>query len=375
MTVDVDPNLLGMLRPDANPAAESHAKAFEFTGSPVRVRVGIGALSSIAEDCRVLGLKRVMVVASPSLRSVAETLSRDMGGNSAGVISSGQRDTPQSAVDATLAAMMKAGADGVVAVGGGSTIGLGKTIAANTDIRLIAVPSTYSGSEMMQNWYVGAGQDRYGGKSVKALPQLAIYDPEASRSLPSKIAAASGMNAMAHAVESLYGPDTNPVIVRVALDAIGLLSVNLPKIVDNPDDMDAKARVAHAGWAAAAFRAKSGIEHALAQRIRQWFQLDHAQTHAVMLPYALAFNKPAIPDVYARLSNALCGDDAALALHQLNKRLGLATGLADLGFDPDSLGRATDIVADGSWVNPRVATRADLLEILSQAIRGAAPRH
>ena len=182
------------------------------------------------------------------------------------------------------------------------------------------------------------------------------------------------MNAMAHAVESLYGPDTNPVVQTMAEEAVRLLGSGLPRVVDNPRDLAARTDVQYGAWLAANFRAEVGLEHAIAQRVRQWFDLDHAHTHAIATPYAIGFNAAAAPDAMARIKRALGATDAARGLYDLNVRLGLPTGLKGLGMREEDIGKAVDVVSAVKIDHPRPVTKADLAEIIRQAYFGEPPR-
>jgi len=264
--------------------------------------------------------------------------------------------------------------DGFVVIGGGSPIGLAKAAAATTRIPYIAVVTTYSGSEMAARWRIGIADDRISGEGPAALPATAIYDPELTLDLPPRFSAASGMNAVAHAVESLYGIDTNPIVQAMAEEAIRRLGSSLPRLVQNPRDLDARTDVLYGAWLAANFRAEVGLEHAIAQRVRQWFNLDHAHAHAVATPYAIGFNSAAAPEAMARIQRALGASDAARGLYDLNVRLGLPTGLKGLGMREDDLAKAVDVVAAVKIDHPRPVAKTDLAEIIRQAFFGEPPR-
>jgi alcohol dehydrogenase class IV len=281
---------------------------------------------------------------------------------------------PREAFERIVAELKRLDADGFIVVGGGSPIGLAKAAGATTKIPYIAVVTTYSGSEMSSNWYIGQAANRVGGHDSAALPATAIYDVDLTLDLPPRISAASGMNAMAHAVESLYGADTNPVIEIMAEEAVRRLGSSLPRIVDHPRDLAARRDALYGAWLAANFRAEVGLEHAVAQRVRQWFKLDHAQTHAISVPYAIGFNAAAAPQAMERIKRALGVSDAARGLYDLNVRIGLPTGLKDIGLRKDDIERAVGIVGAVKITHPRPVSKVDLLEIISQAYAGEAPR-
>jgi alcohol dehydrogenase class IV len=264
--------------------------------------------------------------------------------------------------------------DGFVVIGGGSPIGLAKAAAETTKIPYIAVVTTYSGSEMAARWRIGIADDRISGEGAVALPATAIYDPELTLDLPARFSAASGMNAVAHAVESLYGIDTNPIVQAMAEEAIKRLGASLPRLMQNPRNLEARTEVLYGAWLAANFRAEVGLEHAIAQRVRQWFNLDHAHTHAVATPYAIGFNAAAAPEAMARIQRALGVGDAARGLYDLNVRLGLPTGLKGLGLREEDIGKAVDVVAAVKITHPRPVAKTDLAEVIRQAFFGEPPR-
>jgi alcohol dehydrogenase class IV len=177
-------------------------------------------------------------------------------------------------------------------------------------------------------------------------------------------------------VETLYGPDINPVVATLATQAVGLLGARLPEVVDDPGDLEWRTDALYGAWLAAAFRAQAGIEHVLAQRVRQAFGLDHSHCHAVFTPYAIAFNAKAAPDAIDMIASALGARnrDAGRALYDLNVRIGLPTGLKGLGMQEADIPRAIDLVAAAKFVNPRPVTRADIEDLITQAFHGAPPR-
>jgi alcohol dehydrogenase class IV len=183
------------------------------------------------------------------------------------------------------------------------------------------------------------------------------------------------MNAMAHAVESLYGDDTNPVVQTLSDDAIGRLYKSLPQVVSNPASVEARNEALYGAWVAATFRSTICIHHTIAQQVRQLFDLDHAKTHAVVLPYALAFNAPAIPDAMARMEKATGTGNVPRALFELNKTMGLPLRLTEIGMPVERLEEAADVVMQVKCTNPRPYTRADIVAILKQASSGQPPKN
>jgi maleylacetate reductase len=347
---------------------------FTYRSDPIRIVFGVGAIASLRAEAEVHKMSRLLVLCSKSRADFARRVTAGIADRCVGFCDASAPNMPREAFDRILADIKRLNADGCVVVGGGSPIGLAKATAATAHVPYIAVVTTYSGSEMAPRWRIGVAENRITGDGPAALPATAIYDPELTLDLPTRVSAASGMNAMAHAVESLYGIDTNPVVQTMAEEAIRLLGSSLPHIVRNPRDLVARTDVLYGAWLAANFRAEVGLEHAIAQRVRQWFDLDHAHTHAIATPYAIGFNADAAPEAMKRIKRALGSDDAARGLYDLNVQLGLPTGLKGLGMREADIGKAVEIVNAVEIDHPKPVSKADLLNVISQAYAGEPPR-
>ena len=350
-------------------------QSFVYQPASQRVVFGAGGFDELAGEAERLGLGKLLVVSSPGRKELASRAAVLLGARCAAISDAATTNVPEFAFDAAKTAAGEINADGMVVLGGGSAIGLGKALAADTGLPFIAVPSTYSGSEMAPNWNVETanGIRRGGGEGV--LPVTVIYDPELTLDLPPKISAASGMNAMAHAVESLYGANANPVTVRMAEEGVRILADNLPIVVEQPNDIEARTDALYGAWLAAAFRGGTAIEHRIAQTIRHAYELSHADTHAVVLPYAVAFNRDAAQDAMERIQRALAAGEAASGLYDLNVALGLPTGLKDLGLAESVLDAAADAIADEKLYNPRPASRDDIRSLLGEMYQGDRPEY
>ncbi|MGB7039097.1 MAG: maleylacetate reductase [Xanthobacteraceae bacterium] len=347
---------------------------FTYHSDPVRVVLGPGAAKALRAEADRHKFSRIVVLCSKTRTEFAKAVVAPVAKRVVGFCDTGGQTMPREAFEHILAELKRLDADGFIVVGGGSPIGLAKAAAAMTKLPYIAVVTTYSGSEMAARWYIGVAENRISGDGPEALPATAIYDPELTLDLPAHVSAASGMNAMAHAVETFYGADTNPVVQTLAEEGIRLLGSALPRVVDHPRDLAARTDVQYGAWLAANFRAEVGLEHAIAQRVRQWFNLDHAHTHAIATPYAIGFNSAAAPEAMARIKRALGVSDAARGLYDLNVRLGLPTGLKGLGMREADLAKAVDVVSAVKIDHPRPVAKADLANIIGQAYAGEPPR-
>jgi alcohol dehydrogenase class IV len=347
---------------------------FTYRSDPVRIVFGAGAIAALPAEASLHNMSRLMVLCSQSRADFARRVTASIADRCVAFCDASAPNMPREVFERIVDDIKRQNLDGFVVIGGGSPIGLAKAAAATTKIPYIAIVTTYSGSEMAARWRIGIADDRISGDGAAALPATAIYDPELTLDLPARFSAASGMNAMAHAVESLYGIDTNPIVQAMAEEAIKRLGSSLPRLVQNPRDLDARTDVLYGAWLAANFRAEVGLEHAIAQRVRQWFNLDHAHTHAVATPYAIGFNAVAAPEAMARIQRALGVTDAARGLYDLNVRLGLPTGLKGLGLREEDIAKAVDVVAAVKISHPRPVAKADLANIIGQAYAGQLPR-
>jgi len=349
------------------------SEIFAYNPVPVRVVFGYGAVNSLREEVERLSLHRPMVICSPGRIAVGQQLADLIGSDKAHVCDAGLTAMPEEAHNRVMAELESEKCDGIVAVGGGSPVGLLKAAASHAHLPGIAIVTSYSGSEMAANWYYRSGGEQIGGASQEALPKTVIYDPELTMLFPAALSAASGMNAMNHAVETLYSAETNPVVQDLSEEAIRRLGRSLPRIVDDPSDREARYDALYGAWHAAMFRAKLGLSHVMAQRCRSLFGLVHAQSHAVAVPYAVAFNRDAAPDAMRRIERALGVDDAARGLYDLNARIGLATGYKALGVPDDGLDKAVEVISGIDYSNPRPVSKDDLRGLLGQAFGGAPP--
>jgi maleylacetate reductase len=268
------------------------------------------------------------------------------------------------------------GADALLAVGGGSMTGLGKAIALRTDLPQIVLPTTYAGSEMTPI----LGETRDGAKTtlrdMRVLPEVVIYDVDLTLGLPADISAASGMNAIAHAVEALYARDRNPLISLAAEEGIAALARALPRITRAPRDREARSEALCGAWLCGVCLGMVGmaLHHTLCHALGGSFGLPHAETHAIVLPHAAAYNAPAAPAAMARVARSLGADDAAQGLYDLAGRLGTKRALRDIGMPADGIGEVVERTLADPYRNPRPLERAAIRDLLARAWSGEPPR-
>ena len=350
-------------------------RKFVYRAHPARVVFGAGSLKHLVREVELLGAARALVLATPEQEAQAFEVARLLGERSAGVFARAVMHVPIETARAARQEAIRVGADCAIAIGGGSTTGLGKAIALESSLPIIAIPTTYAGSEMTTIYGITEGGQKKTGRDARVLPRTVIYDPELTLGLPTALSATSGMNAIAHSVEALYAVDANPVISLIAEEGIRALATGLPSVMANPQDVDARANALYGAWLCgmALNGCSMALHHKLCHTLGGSFNLPHAETHTVVLPHALAYNAAAAPAAMQRIARALGADDAVAGLIDLEKRLGTPTSLKQLGMPADGLDRAADIAAAAPYPNPRPLNRAAIRALLDDAWHGRAP--
>jgi alcohol dehydrogenase class IV len=344
---------------------------FTYVAMPARVLFGAGTVSQLAAEVERLGAKRVLLISTPGRAEMVRSVAKNL--QVAGVFDQAVMHTPIAAVEAARAMAKAVEADCGVAIGGGSTIGFGKAIALTSSLPVVAVPTTYSGSEMTNIWGVSEGGAKKTGRDVKVLPKAVIYDPQLTLDLPPATSAASGMNAIAHCAEALYAHDGNPIVSLMAEEGIRALAAALPLIVQEPRDLEARTSALYGSWLAGMTIATTGngLHHKLCH-VLGGFGLPHAETHSVILPHALRYNGVA-REAMRRIARGMHVDDAPGGIWELEQRLGLPMRLADLGMKEADLERAAQIAVQAPYPNPRKVEFAPVLELLQNAYEGKKP--
>ena len=331
-------------------------RAFSYQPPPGRVVFGAGASRArLAEELAELGARRVLLVAAPSERGLAEELAAPLRGLVAGTFDRVRPHVPAEVAEAAREAAHDARADWLLSVGGGSTTGVAKAVALELGLPIAAVPTTYAGSEMTPIYGITDGGRKRTGTSPAVVPRLVVYDPELTVTLPPAITAASAMNAMAHAIEALYGPGANPVTALVAEEAIRALAAGMPAAVDDPSDPDARDVTLWGAYLAASALAVAGVglHHRICHVLGGAYDLPHAELHAILLPHVVALQERDLPEVMARVALALGAPRASPALLALAERVPGPHTLADLGLR--DVAEAADLIAAELALEPNTA--------------------
>jgi len=351
-------------------------KPFSFDVRIPRVVFGAGRLADLAEEVDRLGARRALVLCTPGQETFAGDVAKRLGERCVGVFAGAVMHVPIESAREARARAAELEADCAIAVGGGSTTGLGKAIALESGLPILAVPTTYAGSEMTPIFGLTEGGEKRTGRDPRVLPRTVIYDPELTSTLPIPLSVTSGLNAIAHACEGLYADDANPVVSLMAEEGIRALANALPRIVASPSDIDARGDALYGAWLCGAVlgNVAMGLHHKLCHTLGGSFNLPHAPTHAIVLPHAMAYNAPAAPAAMAAIRRALdATEPVPVALQRLARALGAPTSLREIGMPEEGLERVADLAVSRPYPNPRPLERAPLRALLQHAWEGLPP--
>jgi maleylacetate reductase len=350
-------------------------RSFVFDTRLPRVVFGAGALELLACEADALGAKRALVLSTPGQAVLAQRAAALLGGRAAGVFAQAVMHVPVETARAARDEVRRLGADCTVAIGGGSTTGLAKALALDPGLPLIAIPTTYAGSEMTPVYGLTEAGLKTTGRDPRVLPRCVIYDPQLSLNLPFAMTVVSAVNAIAHAAEGLYAPDANPVIEQLAEEGIRTSARALPRLQRDPHDVDARGDALVGAWLCGTVMGAItvGLHHKLCHTLGGSFGLPHAEVHTVILPHALAYNAAAAPQAMQRIARALGTPTAAGGLFDLAARHAAPTSLKAIGLAAADLDRAAELAASRPYPNPRVLERSAIRELLQHAFDGTRP--
>ncbi|CAE6841516.1 maleylacetate reductase [Paraburkholderia domus] len=350
-------------------------QSFVHETRATRVVFGAGSRQLLPRELDQIGIRRALVLTTPDQVELGQQVAAILGDRCAGVLGSAVMHVPLEVARDAIDAARRLGADGCIAAGGGSTIGLAKAIALESDLPIVALPTTYAGSEMTPLYGITDDGIKKTGRDWRVLPRAVIYDPELTLTLPVALSMTSGMNAIAHAAEALYAQDGNPVYSLMAEEGIRALAHALPRLREAPADMDARGDAQYGTWLCGTVlgNVQMGLHHKLCHTLGGSFNLPHAEVHTVILPYALAYNANAIPQALARIARALDRPQAVAGLHALGQSLGVPRSLRELGMSADALDHAADLAVQTPYPNPRPLERGPIRALLQRAYEGAAP--
>lgn len=347
---------------------------FVYNGLPARVIFGAGSIAQLPAEIDRLGAKKALLISTPEQKDSVDEVAKALGSRVAGVYGKAAMHVPVEVAQDARRVAAELGADCCVTVGGGSTTGLGKAIALTSTLPILAVPTTYAGSEMTPIYGLTEGGMKKTGRDVRVLPKTVIYDPRLTLSLPAALSASSGMNAIAHCVEALYAHDANPIISLMAEEGIRALAASLPKVVADGKDLAARSDALYGAWLAGIALGSAGmaLHHKLCH-ILGGFGLPHAETHSIVLPHAMRYNREAAPDAMRSIARAIGEQDAPGAVWDMESKLAIPMRLSELGMKEADLERAARIATEAPYPNPRKVEYGPVLALLNDAYSGRRP--
>ncbi|KUP94208.1 maleylacetate reductase [Tritonibacter horizontis] len=340
-----------------------------------KIRFGAGIRDQVSQEMEASGLGKALVLSTEFQAEMAEGVAKSMGAKTGGIFSGATMHTPVEVTEQAMEAVAASGADCVVAVGGGSTTGLGKAIALRTDLPQIVIPTTYAGSEATSI----LGQTENGVKTTRKapgiLPEIVLYDPELVASLPVPLTMTSGLNAIAHSAEGLYAKERRDEISRLAREGIRAMAKGLPILKGDPGNLKAREETLYGAWACGTVLGEVGmaLHHKICHTLGGTLNLPHSETHAIILPHAIAYNEVEVPDLLAPIVAILGGDTPSQALWHFSQKLGAPRSLLELGVSEKDIDRIIEVSLVNAYWNPREISRNGLRVLLMNALAGNPP--
>lgn len=352
-------------------------KIFTYDALPGRIIFEPGASRRrLAEEVNRMSVSRILLIATERERTLVEELSAPFSNTIAGIFTNVKSHVPVEVAEEARELARRLKADCLLSIGGGAATGMAKAIALAEPLPIVAVPTTYAGSEMTPIWGLTAGKHKTTGISRDVLPEVVIYDPELTVSLPRSITGPSAMNAMAHCVEAFYAPKANPITSLLAEEGLRALARGVPVAVEKPEDLEARSEVLYGAYLAGAALAAagSGLHHKICHVLGGAYHLPHAEMHTIILPHVVAFNEPVIPAIMEQIAQALGVQCAAAGLYDLARRIGAPTALKNSGMKEEDLNEAIALIVEKAPKdNPRPVDEVGIRTILENAYAGRRP--
>jgi maleylacetate reductase len=348
---------------------------FVYTANASRIVFGPDSIDQLPAELERLGAKRVLVMCTPNQREQAQAIADRLPGRVASIFDEAAMHVPIETARKARAFAVELDADCALAIGGGSTVGLGKAIALEAGLPIIAVPTTYAGSEVTPIYGITENGLKRTGRDPRVLPRVVVYDPVLTLSLPFDLTVTSAINAIAHAAEGLYAHDGNPVIALMAEEGIRACAAALKPLQQNPRDLSARSSALYGAWLCGTVlgAVSMGLHHKLCHTLGGTFDLPHAEVHAVVLPHALRYNAKDAPVAMERIAKALMVADAPSGMFELARSHGAPLSLRSIGMVSSGLDQAAGLAASNQYPNPRPLERAALRQLLGRAFEGESP--
>lgn len=348
---------------------------FRFQSLPWNIVSGVNSIHSLPAELESMGLTRALVLCTPAQHAEGQRVVDLLENKAVGLYDKAAMHVPMATVDEALQLRAQLAADCSVAIGGGSTTGLGKALALKTGLKNIVIPTSYAGSEMTNVWGITQDGRKTTGRDNRVVPDLTIYDPTLTLTMPPSFAASSGLNAIAQAAVNIATDNVSPMVEALALEAVRRLAGALPVVLEDPDNLEARAQAQiGASMAGSALgTGTTGLHHRLCHTFGGTFGTPHAETHTVLLPYSIAYNSKAAAAGTAKLAQALNCANAPDGLQALAKRLGAPSSLAQLNIKKTDLDRAAQLTLSSPLQNPEPVTVESVRHLLEYAFEGKLP--
>lgn len=345
---------------------------------PGRVVFGAGTACTIGDELAAIGATRAVVVTTPGRRELGTRVLELVGERGAGLYGEAVAQVPQDLLDVAQRAVVELGADCLVAVGGGAATGFAKGIALGEGLPYVAIPTTYSGSEMTGFCGITINGVKRMHDSVRMVARTVIYDAQLSLTLPPDVTASSALNALAHCVDGVYLPSVSPLIATAAERGARVIATWLPRVLEAPDDLVARNELLFGAYLSGAVLSGGfALQHGVAHALGGTFGIEHGLAHAIVLPHVAAYLETQVAEPLGPLAAALGSEHIDRAIFDMLEASGLATSLASAGVAEEDLERIVDVIVDteqdGS-VAPFETTRADLATIVRRAFEGRRPQ-
>lgn len=349
-----------------------------YNATPSRIIFGAGTASQIAQEVSRLNASRALVISTPGRGSLAQVTAQRLGSLCAGILPEAISQVPIELAQRGRSIVAKSGADCLVAVGGGASIGLAKGVALELGIPVINMPTTYSGSEMTGFCGITIDGIKRMHTSLNMLARTVIYDPELTLGLPTDVSAASAMNALAHCVDAVVVSTCSPITAMAAHRGAQAICQSIENVTKRPDDIEARTQMLYGAYlSGAALTGGFALQHGIAHVLGGSFGVSHGISHALVLPHVAAFHARHFAPQIEPLARAMGLDCASLGptIYDLLVKTGLPTSLAEIGFEKSNLDRAASITIEtDNGATPTELTYGIVRQMLDDIYSGVRPR-
>lgn len=348
-----------------------------FNATPARIVFGAGSSAQVAAEVKRLGASRALVVSTPGRSAMAQAAVDALGAQCVGLLPEAVSQVPIELARRARARARELGTDCIVSVGGGASIGMGKAIALDMAVPVIAIPTTYSGSEMTGFCGITIEGVKRMHQSLRMLASCVIFDPELTVGLPVPVSAASALNALAHCVDAMVVASCSPIMAMAAAEGARVIAGAIPAVVRNPQDINARTELMYGGYlSGAALAGGFALQHGVAHVLGGSFNVAHGTSHALVLPHAAAHHAAQVPQMMEPLARAmgLKTGDLGAGIFDLLASLQLPTSLKELGFKEQDLDRVAQIsIETDNGENPYPVTLAAVRRMLDNIYHGTRP--